>query len=56
MNNKPRKLIKGKSVFEITRFGSYVDTSLYGIAQEKNATSYEELIKAGYRHLNMQIK
>lgn len=41
--------VKGKNKFEETKYGSFVDTSLYGMAQEKNAMSEKELIKAGYK-------
>ena len=45
----PKKLKKGNRVFELNNYGAYVDSSLYGIAQEKNAMSYGELIKLGYK-------
>lgn len=46
---RPQKLIKGKSVFVLTLYGSYIDSDLDGMAAEKNAESYEALIKQGYK-------
>jgi len=50
---KPKRMIKvtehGTSIFEQTQYGSYVDIKLYGMAQQKNAMSYRELVKYGYK-------
>lgn len=45
----PQFLRKGNSVYQRTRYGSYVDLSEYGMAQQKNARSYIELKTAGYK-------
>lgn len=44
---KPTKLVKAKGVFTLTKYGSYVDSSLDGMTQQKNTSSYKELIKPG---------
>ena len=45
----PFRMKKGKTVFERTQHGSYVDTNDYGMAAAKNAMSYEKLLKYGYK-------
>jgi len=51
--NLPSRMVKrtkyGTSTYEITPYGSYVDINEYGMAQQKNAMSYKELIKYGYK-------
>ena len=46
---RPLKLTKGRSVFMINEYGAYVDQSLDGMTQQKNAVSYSLLIKMGYK-------
>lgn len=38
-----------KTVYERTKYGSYVDISEYGMCQQKNAMSLKELKKYGYK-------
>lgn len=38
-----------ETIYEITKYGSYVNVKEYGMVQEKNAMSYKELIKYGYK-------
>jgi ribosomal protein L40E len=46
----PAYMKKGNSVFERTKYGSYIDLSITdGIAQVHGAKSYEQLLKLGYR-------
>ena len=51
--NLPKRMIKltksGTNIYEITKYGSYVNVAEYGMVQQKNAMSYEELIKYGYK-------
>lgn len=49
---KPNKLVKGKSFYTLNKYGSYVDDSEYGMAAQKNAMSYKELIELGYKPIN----
>ena len=54
---KPKKMIKRfkhgttiyETIYELTRYGSYVNVKDYGMVQEKNAMSYKELIRYGYK-------
>lgn len=54
---KPKRMIKRvrigatiyETIYEITKYGSYVNIKEYGMVQEKNAMSYKELIKYGYK-------
>lgn len=61
-DNEPKRLpkymvkeytVKGKKyrdVFEITRYGSYIDLSIEdGMIQAHNAQSYRQLLKNGYK-------
>ena len=45
----PRSLKKGNSTYLKTKYGSYVPSDQEGMAAQKNAMSYEELIKLGYK-------
>jgi hypothetical protein len=47
--NTPSLMIKGRTIYSKTKYGSYVNTAEYGMAQQKNAMSYEELVRAGYK-------
>jgi predicted RNA-binding protein with RPS1 domain len=38
-----------ETIYEITKYGSYVNVKEYGMVQEKNAMSYKELVKYGYK-------
>ena len=38
-----------ETIYELTRYGSYVNVKEYGMVQQKNAMSYKELIKYGYK-------
>jgi len=52
-NNLPKCMIKvtkhGTTTYERTKHGSYVDIDEYGMVQQKNAMSYKELVKYGYK-------
>jgi len=45
----PSKLTKGKSIFIKTTYNSYIPSDMDGMAAQKNALSYKQLIKLGYK-------
>lgn len=45
----PKKLISKSNVWLLTKYGSYVHEKDDGMVREKNATSYKELIRLGYK-------
>lgn len=38
-----------ETIYEITKYGSYVNVKECGMVQQKNAMSYKELVKYGYK-------
>lgn len=48
----PKRMVKktkyGITIYERTKYDSYVNIAEYGMVQQKNAMSYEELVKYGY--------
>lgn len=53
-DNLPKRMISkhDTTIYERTKYGSYVNIDQYGMAQQKNAMSYKELIKYGYKPVN----
>ncbi len=49
----PKRMIKvtgyGTTIYERTKYQSYVNIDEYGMVQQKNAMSYKELVKYGYK-------
>ena len=46
-----KKYAKGPYEYVETIYGSFVDSTEYGIAQQKNAMSERELIEYGYKRV-----
>jgi len=45
----PKKMKLRNIVYVLTKYGSYVNESEDGMVAQKNAMSYRELLKYGYR-------
>lgn len=45
----PNQLQKGKSIYIKTIYDSYIPKNMDGMAAQKNALSYKQLIKLGYK-------
>ena len=44
----PKELERGGIVYQRTKYGSYVNKDEYGMAAQKNAMAYGQLIRLGY--------
>ena len=49
---KPKRMTNGVTIYERTKYGSYVNISEYGVTQQKNALSYKQLVNCGYTEPN----
>jgi len=53
MDKLPKRMVQrtkdGTTIYELTRYGSYVNIAEYGMVQQKNAMSYRELLKYNYK-------
>ena len=47
--NRPFRMQKGKTIYERSKYGSYINIEEYGIVQQKNAMSLKELISANFK-------
>jgi len=45
----PNKMIKGKTIYIKSKYGSYTENGDTDMSSQKNACSYKELVKMGFK-------
>lgn len=46
----PKKMVKGTTVYIKNKYGSYTENGDTDMSAQKNAMSYKELVKYGYKN------